>query len=334
MDGTKVLVAAIPVVEGARLDFKTPLVEAGFEVLDLGARSRKGDADLIEALQRTEVLIPGNLLCVDEELLADAPCLKLIAKPGAGLDNIDLAAATRRGIPVCHTPGVNAQSVADHTWALILNLMRRVNMQDRSVRREEWRKVVGVQAWRKRLGIIGVGAIGRAVAARARGFEMEVMAYDPFWPDNLGGIESLTRTSLDELLRMADIVSIHCPLTDDTRGMISAPQLALMQRTAVLINTARGHIVDEDALADALSRGLIAGAGLDAFAREPLSRHSPLSTLPNVILTPHTAWLSKEVIDATVAETVGCIRNFLNGKKPRHPANPEVLEGLGPGGNA
>ena len=323
MTGIKVLVAAIPAVEGAHLDFTTPLEKAGFEVEDLGPKARKGDPPLVKALEEAQVLIPGNLLQVDGEMLQIAPRLSLIAKPGAGLDNVDVAAATRRGIAVCHTPGVNAQSVADHTWALILNLMRKINLQDLSIRRGEWRKIAGMEAWHKKLGIIGMGAIGRAVAARACGFEMDILACDPLWPADLSG--KITRATLEELLHTADIVSIHCPLTHRTRGLIGLVQLARMKPTAILINTARGQIVDEEALAEALRKGIIAGAALDAFAREPLM-HSPLSSLPNVILTPHTAWLSREAVEATVAETIGAIRDVLSGRRPKHPANPEVLD--------
>lgn len=323
MDLVKAVLAAIPVVHGAVLDFRTPLEEAGFQVVDLGFETRKGDDDLARALADADVLIPGNLLKVDGELLQAAPRLKLIAKPGAGLDNIDLQAAAARGVLVCHTPGVNAQSVADHAWALILNLLRRVNEQDRDVRSGVWRKAVGGEAWGKAFGVVGMGAIGRAVAARAAGFNMEVLGYDPYWPESLPVTDRIERVGLEALLKRSDVVTLHCPLTDETRNLIGAAQLAQMKPTAILINTARGGVVDEAALAEALTRGLIAGAGLDAFVVEPLSA-SPLAELPNVILTPHSAWLSREALEATAAETAAAVIAVSRGRRPRHPANPEV----------
>jgi D-3-phosphoglycerate dehydrogenase / 2-oxoglutarate reductase len=325
MTSPMALMGAVPRIQGLDMNLASVIRECGCTLTDLGPECRRDSPELKRRLAQADILIPGNLLQVDQDLLAVAPGLKLIAKPGAGVDNIDLDAATAAGVVVCHTPGVNAMSVADHTWAMILNLARRINQSDREVRQGKWIKTAGLELWGKTLGLIGLGAIGRAVARRATGFDLRILAFDPYCAEDGNDESGITPVKLDELLAASDIISIHCPLTPETRRLIGAGELAAMKPTAILINTARGHIVDEGALAQALRLGKIAGAGLDAFAGEPL-RDSPLMELDNVVLTPHTAWLSREALERTALNLAANVKAWLRRHVPPHVANPRVLE--------
>jgi phosphoglycerate dehydrogenase-like enzyme len=196
-----------------------------------------------------------------------APRVKAIAKMGAGLDTVDIDAATRHNAIVFHTPGANNQAVADHTFALILNVARKIIYCDRSLRENRWEhsKIMGLEIWQKTLGLIGLGAIGRCVALRAKGFQMKVVAYDPIWPATFADEQGIEPLNLEELLKVADVVSIHVPLIPETKWMIDEKSLDLMKPSAILVNAARGGIVNESDLYQALKNKVIAGAGLDVF---------------------------------------------------------------------
>ncbi len=301
------------------------LRQAGFELIDMRG-SGVGQAGFEAALAKADVILCGNDLRVDDALLDMAPKVKAIAKQGAGLDTVDVAAATRRGIPVFHTPGANNQAVADHTFAMILCLARRMLYCDRSVREKRWEhtKIMGLEIWNKTLGLIGLGAIGRCVALRARGFQMKVVAHDPFWPEEFARAQGIERMAVAKLLAAADIVSIHAPLTPENKGLINARTLKLMKPTALLINAARGGIVDEADLFQALTTGVIAGAGLDVFEEEP-PVDSPLLALDNVVLTPHTAAFTYEGMHNMSVFIVEQIIELAGGRRPRHTVNPEVF---------
>src|SRR5262245_35115036 len=226
---------------------------------------------------------------IDRSVVDAAPALKVIANVAVGYNNIDVAYATSRGIVVTHTPDVLTESVADFTWGLILAITRRLAEGERLVRRGAWKGwaldfMLGTELRGKQLGLVGVGRIGRAVAARAPAFGMRV-AYTEVFETTLEGAESM---SLDRLLNTSDIVSLHVPLTPETRHLIDKRTLARMKRSAYLINTARGPVVDEAALAWALQQHLIAGAALDVFENEP-AVHPDLLALENVLLVPHLA---------------------------------------------
>jgi D-3-phosphoglycerate dehydrogenase len=302
------------------------LRQAGLELIDMRG-SGVAQADFVAALKRADIVLCGNDLRVDDALLEKAPELKAIAKQGAGLDTVDVAAATRRGIPVFHTPGANNQAVADHTFAMILCLARRMIYCDRSVREKRWEhtKIMGLEIWNKTLGLIGLGAIGRCVAQRARGFQMKVVAYDPFWPEEFAREQGIGRMAVEELLGAADIVSLHAPLTAENKGLINARTLKLMKPTALLINAARGGLVDETALCEALDTGVIAGAGLDVFEEEP-PVDSPLLARDNVVLTPHTAAFTYEGMNNMSVFIVEQIIEFASGRRPRHTVNTEVFQ--------
>jgi len=225
------------------------LKNSGMSVIDLRGSGIEDD-DFINALKQADAVLCGNDLQVNEDLFDLAPKVKVIAKLGVGLDTVDIDAASRHNAIVFHTPGANNQAVADHTFALILSLARRILYCDQSLREKRWEhtKIMGVEIWQKTMGIIGLGAIGRCVALRAKGFQMKVVAYDPYWPAEFADQEGIEQLPLDELLKVADIVTIHVPLTPENKGLINARAFKLMKSTALLINAARGAIVAESDL--------------------------------------------------------------------------------------
>jgi glyoxylate reductase len=269
--------------------------------------------------------------CIDGGLLDACPRLRVVSSVSVGVDHVDLAAATERGIPIGHTPGVLTETTADLTFALLLAAARRVAEGDRWVRAGEWvpervwepDMLLGRDVHGATLGLIGLGAIGQAVARRAAGFGMRVVAWSRTRRE-LPGIEWL---ELPDLLAAADFVSVHVALNDDTRGLLDAAALARMKRTAVLVNTARGGIVDEDALAEALRDGRLAGAALDVFASEPLPATSALLTLPNLVLTPHIGSASQATRARMATLAVRNLEAGLAGERMPHCANPAVYAG-------
>jgi phosphoglycerate dehydrogenase-like enzyme len=259
----------------------------------------------------------------DAAVLAASPGLRVIARVGVGVDSIDIDAATAQGVAVTITPGANEATVADHTVALMLAALRRIREHDAAVRQGHWNRTGPHTPWLLSggtVGLVGFGQIGRTVAVRLRGFDVRVLVSDPVEPGD-AAVESV---SLDALLAASDVVSLHAPLLPTTRGLIGARELALMRPTAVLVNTARGGIVDEDALADALERGRLRAAALDVFEHEP-PRASRLLALPNVVLSPHNAGLSIPSIEEMTRRATGSVIEVLRGLAPEHLANPQVL---------
>ena len=264
---------------------------------DAGLAERR--AELIAAVHAVDALIVRNRIQVDAALLAAAQRLRVVGRLGVGLDNIDLPACAARGIEVIPATGANALAVAEYVLAAALMLLRGAYGSTAAVAAGDWprgRLSTGRELYGKLLGVIGFGSIGRATGRLARALGMRVVGYDieiaassPVWAEQ----HTLPRR-LDELLRSADVVSLHVPLTDATRNLIGATELAAMQREAVLINTARGGIVDEGAVAAALRAGRLGGAALDVFAAEPLPGGSPLGNCPNLLLTPHIAGVTRE----------------------------------------
>jgi len=256
--------------------------------------------------------------------------LKVMARDGVGLDQVDLNAATKKGVVVTITPAV-CESVADLAFGLLIAVVRKVFIADRCVRAHEWDlrdKFVGRDVHGATLGIIGLGRIGSFMAKRAKAFNMRVLAYDPYVSAEKArglGVELL---NLENLLRESDIVTIHAPLTDETRGLIGEREFNIMKRGAFLINTARGAIIDEKALYRALTTGRLAGAGLDVITVEPPLPDNPLLKLENVILTPHMGNDTLEAFERLSMEAATEIIRVLEGRRPLHPANPEVLEKL------
>lgn len=233
---------------------------------------------------------------IDEAIFKAAPQLRVLSKHGVGVDNIDVAAATARDIPVIVASGANAVSVAEHGMALLFAVAKKIVPLDRSLREGRWEKAgfQGRELAGSTMGLVAFGAIARHTARFAKAFGITVLAYDPFAPDDVFAAEGVTRVDdLDSLLAQSDIISLHSPLTPDTKNLIDARRLALMRPDAIIVNTARGGLIDEPALLAALREGRIAGAGLDTFAKEPADPQHPFWSEPNVVATPHIAGVTR-----------------------------------------
>ena len=294
-----------------------------------------GPGLLPASLMREELAGCQGLVCmltdrVDRALLDDLPDLEFVSSMSVGVDHLDVPALTERGIPVGNTPGVLVDTTADAAFALLLAAARRLGEADRFVHQGNWSAenawspdfFTGKDVSGATLGIIGLGAIGRAMARRASGFDMRVLAWNRT-PREVPGVEMV---SLDELLLRSDFVSIHVALADETRNLLDAGKLAIMKPGAVLVNTARGGIVDEQALSDALSSGQIYAAGIDVFEREPVSLENPLLAHSNVVVAPHigsaTTLIRARMADIAADNAMAALR----GHPMPHCANPEVYD--------
>jgi D-3-phosphoglycerate dehydrogenase len=252
------------------------------------------------------------------------PTLKVISKHGAGYDNIDVAAATRLRIPVFYTPGANAQSVAELVFCLAIAVARSVTTHDRSLRAGEWNRAgAGLQLSGRGLGVVGLGNVGRKVARLGSAFGMRVIGFDPYIRDRPCEIVD----NLNTLLASSEVLTLHVPLTDETRGMIGAQELALLPKDAVVINTARGGVLDEAALAAAIASGKIYGAGFDVFEVEPMPAAHVFRTLPHTVMTPHIGGSTVESLNAVANQCVTNVLTYLNQQlfDSTLCVNPEVL---------
>ena len=296
---------------------------------------------LLEEAKKSDALVTLLTDRVDCNLIESSPRLRIIAQYAVGYDNIDIDCATRHGVYVTNTPGVLTDATADLTWALILAAARRIVEADRFVRSGEWYKtrtgwhpmmMLGVEVHGKTLGIIGMGRIGRAVAKRARGFDMRVIYYDVVrLPEEVERELGVEYVPLEKLLAEADIVTIHTPLTPETRGLMNRERIRMMKKGAILVNTARGKIVDLDALVEALKDGHLAAAGLDVFPEEPLPPDHPITKLDNVVLTPHigsATWETRTRMADLVAENLIA---FYKGQVPPTLVNRDVVKVRSPG---
>lgn len=285
--------------------------------------------ELLEIIPGQDAVITMLANPIDSEVIGAGQKLKVIANYAVGFNNIDLAAATARGIAVVNTPDVLTAASADFAWALLLATARRVVEGDALVRAGRFagwapELLLGVEVHGKTLGIVGAGRIGQAVAKRARGFAMRILYHNRTrLPEDVERELGLEYADLDALLKEADFVSLHCPLTPETRHLIGERELGLMKPTAVLINTARGPVVDEGALVQALREGRIYGAGLDVFENEP-ALHPGLAELPNVVLAPHIASAGRETRLQMVDLVVSDVLAVLKGQRPRNLVNPEI----------
>ncbi len=282
------------------------------------------EEEAIRLLQGVDALIAGGIK-MTRKVLDSTDRLKIIARRGVGFDSVDLQAATDRGIVVTTTPGAITHAVADFTFGLMLTVARNIHQADTAIRAGKWLVLMGTELWNKTLGIIGLGRIGKAVTKRARGFEMHILAYDVYQDEAFAREHGVKYVSLEELLQASDFVSINAPLSSDTSHLINEKTLRLMKPTAFLINTARGGLVDEQALIHALQNKQIAGAGLDVFEKEPLP-DSPLRTLENVVLTSHLAGYSREGMQAAGMMAAQNVVTVLEGGKPDLTCvvNPQV----------
>jgi len=284
------------------------LREAGVEVvLDLpGYQALGGDMRRWHAAARGIDALVVGLQPVDRALIDAAPRLRYVLRMGTGVDNVDLAAAGERGVRVANLAGMNADAVAEYAFALLLAAAKRVPEADASVRAGQWRRFTGRHLGGRTLGLVGFGDIGRAMVPMAQGFGMDVLVHRRT-PDPEADARYGVRTvPLDDLLAGSDFVSLHAPLTEQTKNLIGARELALMRPGAVFVNTARGELVDEAALAAALARGHLGACGLDVFAAEPPGA-SPLLDLPRVVVSPHNGAYSDQAVDAMAAAAVDAL---------------------------
>jgi len=285
-------------------------------------------ATLVREGQDAVAIIARTPAKIGAEVFDALPSVRVVSATGSGADCFDVVAASERGIPVLHNPGVAPVPVAEHVIAATLVLLKRIHEYDRRLRAGLWRPpsdYYGEQAAGHTLGLVGFGNIGRAVAVRAAGLSMRVIAHDGYVDDGEFAAFGVTRTAtLDELLAESDVVSLHVPLSPATRHLISAPQLAAMRPRALLINTSRGPVVDEDALVEALRAGVIGGAAVDVYASEPPPPDHPLFTFENVLATPHTAGVTVEAMRDLTAATVNNLLGAVDGARPPHLVDSSV----------
>ncbi len=261
---------------------------------------------------------------VPARILEAAPKLRIIARPGVGYDTVDIAAATARRVVVTVAAGTNDQAVADHAFGLLLMAARGAVTAVNSVQAHGWDRPTGVDVWRKTLAVIGYGRIGQAIARRARGFDMRVLVVTPRPGPAAEGIEYV---SLDDALAQADFVSLSAPLTPATENMINATRLARMKPGAILVNTARGGLVDEAALAEAVRSGHLAGAAVDVLRQQGANSPSPLIGVPGILVTTHMGSLTRETMQRVGLSVATSVIAALRGERPAHVVNPEVYDG-------
>ncbi|GHS86207.1 D-glycerate dehydrogenase [Synergistales bacterium] len=313
-----------------------PIQEAGLEVLrgkvdykiwdGEGAPNRD---DLLRDLKDVEGLLSGLPVRVDSELLDAAPNLKVVSNYAVGYDNIDVKAATARGVCVTNTPDVLTPATADLTLALILASARRIIEANAFLRSGDWKVwapelLVGREVSGSTLGVIGMGKIGQAVARRAKGFDMKIIYHDANHSSDAEQTLGAKYVTKEELLKESDFVTLHCVLNDETRNLIGEKELKTMKKTAILINAARGPLVDQAALFKACSEGWIWGAGLDVFVKEPVPLDEPLLTLPNVTTVPHIGSASRVARDGMARVSASNLLDAVSGKRPTNLVNVEV----------
>ncbi len=310
-----------------------PFDEAGIQVTKSTCKTID---EAIAAMKDCDGALVSTLPLTDRKVLETCTKLKVVSRMGVGVDSIDLKAATELGVVVCNTPGVNTTEVADHAMAMLLALTRRLVETDAYMKGGKW----GADAPKLRefqtnslriaggtVGIIGFGNIGRAFATRIKGFGPErTIAYDPYVPQTSADLYGVKLVDLDTLLRQSDFISVHAPSTKDTHHIINRDSLAKMKKSAIVINCSRGPLVDEVALHAALRDGVIRAAGLDVFEQEPVATESPLLSLPNIMLSPHTAGWSPTFIAESGRKQAENVLYVLTGRKPHGLTNPEVIK--------
>lgn len=302
------------------------LEDAGYELVLNNCGRRLSEDELIEQLQGMDAFL-GTANPFTERVFDACPDLKIIARTGVGVDTIDIESATSHGVAVTSTPGAGAEAVAEYAMTMMCAVGRRVVEADHGAKTGNWSRFVGGALFHKTLGILGTGNIGRTLAGISRGFDMKVIAYDAFRNEAWAAKNNVTYCdTMEDVLREADFVSIHVPLMPSTIDMIGAKELAMMKPTAYLINCARGGIVNEQALYDALVNKVIAGAGLDVFVAEPVNADNPLLTLDNCICSTHNAGSSLDGKNRLLEFTARNLIEFIHGEKPYGLLNPAVMK--------
>jgi D-3-phosphoglycerate dehydrogenase / 2-oxoglutarate reductase len=297
------------------------LAESGLDILraakdvDLDYRSGLKGPDLLRAVAESDALITRSGTAVTKELVGSGKRLRVIGRAGVGLDNVDVDACTERGILVINAPTANIMSATEHTMAMLLSLCRNIPEAHASVKRGEWvrSKFMGIELNGKTLGVIGLGRIGTRVTVRARAFGMRVIAYDPYISPTVFERVNAEQVTLDKLLAEADVITVHTPLTDETRGMLGAGEIAKMKDGVIALNIARGGIWEERALADALNSGKVSGAAIDVYESEPPGKDHPLVSAKNAILSPHIGANTIEAQDRVAVQTSEMVVEALRG---------------------
>ena len=289
------------------------ILSKDFEVV---VRDKLPAEELLQIIPEYDALIVRSASKVTAEVLAAAKNLKIIGRAGVGVDNIDVAAATARGIIVINSPGGNTIAATEHTMAMMLAMSRNIPVANETMQKGEWnrKKYVGVELRGKTLGVIGMGRIGSGVAKRALAFDMNVIGYDPYINEERAKAMGVTVGTLDDIIEKADFITVHMPLTKDTRGMLNLENMKRMKKGVRLVNCARGGIIDEQDLADAVKAGIVAGAAIDVYTSEPVPPDHPLIGLPGVVLTPH---LGASTVEAQIGVSVDVaegIRAALHGE--------------------
>lgn len=279
------------------------------------------------SLEEVHALLIRSATTVTAELLAQMPNLKIIGRAGVGVDNVDLDAATSHGVVVINAPDGNTISTAEHTFAMLASLVRSIPQANQSMQEGRWdrKKYQGAELYGKTLGIIGFGRIGAEIAQRARAFRMNILAFDPFLTQSRAEKNNVTAVTLEEILAQSDMLTVHTPLTKETKGLLNEESLKKTKQGVFILNCARGGIIDEDALYNAIVSGHVRGAAIDVFEEEPATNH-PLTTLPEVITTPHIAASTSEA-QLNVAESVSIeVLGYLNGHPAPHALNLPYLD--------
>ncbi|MCA9874335.1 MAG: phosphoglycerate dehydrogenase [Anaerolineales bacterium] len=312
-----------------RILISDKLGEAGLVMLDKASdvaydmKTNLSKEELLAVIPEYEGLIIRSGTQVDADVLAATSKLKVIGRAGIGVDNVNVEAATRHGVLVMNTPGSNSVATAEQTMALMLAVTRHTVMAHNSLAAGEWNRAqfTGTELYGKVLGIVGFGRVGRLVAERAKAFGMTVLAYDPFVKAEEGAKRSVSLVSLDRVFSQADYLTLHTAVTPETTKMINCPSIKKMKKGVIIINVARGKLVDEAALAEALQEGQVRAAALDVFTAEPPESDNPLLGLPNVLHTPHLGASTTEAQTNVSTQIVGQVLDFLRGKETRNAVN-------------
>lgn len=310
--------------------------EESHRVLEAIAEVKVGDPGvqytedwLIREIKDVDGIIITSQHHVSKKVIEAANRLKAIVKYGSkpGIDNVDLDAATEKGIVVGYTPGANSDSVAEHAITLIVALLKNLCVTSSQLRQGKWRdkSLLGYDLLGKTVGLVGLGSVGSRVAEKIRGFGVKLLVYDPYVSEEDAKRAGASLVDLETLLKESDVITIHAALTESTMNLIGEEQLKCMKKSAFIVNTARGAIINEDALIKALKEGWIAGAALDVFTKEPPELDNPLLRMENVLVTPHTASFTSEAFQREAFMAAEEVLEILQGKKPRAVANPEVF---------
>lgn len=299
------------------------LKASGHEIV--GASGPLSEDQMLELVQSgggIDGILHGDDAITRRVFEAALPRLKGLSKYGIGLDSVDLVAATELKVPVCYTPGVNHTTVAEHTFGLIITLARHIWVEVNHVKQGRWQRMTGFELAGKTLGILGLGRVGQEVAKRARAFEMSVVAYDPFWNADFAQQYAVSfANTADEVLRKADVLCLHMNLTDDNRHYINANRIALMKRSAIIVNGARGGLIDEADVAKACRNGKLCGYAADVLEHEPIQTPHPFQNIDNIIITPHVGSRTFESVERQAVMATENLLRLLAGERPLAQAN-------------